>query len=68
MAPACWARSTSRGWWRSRSPTARTLDETALADLVATAIRMMDNVVDASRFPLEAQARRRMPSGASGWA
>jgi hypothetical protein len=29
---------------------------------------MMDNVVDASRFPLEAQAREAMPSGASGWA
>src|SRR6056297_2501164 len=32
------------------------LDEGELSDLVATAIRMMDNVVDASRFPLEAQA------------
>ncbi|MEO1704222.1 MAG: ribonucleotide reductase N-terminal alpha domain-containing protein, partial [Pseudomonadota bacterium] len=33
------------------------LDEAALEELVATAVRMMDNVVDASRFPLEAQAR-----------
>ena len=33
------------------------LDEAALSDLVATAVRMMDNVVDASKFPLEAQAR-----------
>src|SRR6056297_3299296 len=33
------------------------LDEQALDDLVTTAVRMMDNVVDASRFPLEAQAR-----------
>ncbi|MDP5360560.1 MAG: ribonucleoside-diphosphate reductase, adenosylcobalamin-dependent, partial [Paracoccaceae bacterium] len=34
---------------------AAALDEAALTDLVATAVRMMDNVVDASRFPLEAQ-------------
>ena len=35
-----------------------TLDVDALNELVATAVRMMDNVVDASRFPLEAQAAR----------
>ncbi|MEO1959741.1 MAG: ribonucleotide reductase N-terminal alpha domain-containing protein, partial [Paracoccus sp. (in: a-proteobacteria)] len=40
------------------------LDEKALDGLVRTAIRMMDNVVDASKFPLpqqraEAQAKRR---------
>jgi ribonucleoside-diphosphate reductase alpha chain len=40
---------------------------------VATAIRMMDNVVDASRFPLEAQAReahakRRIGLGVTGLA
>jgi ribonucleoside-diphosphate reductase alpha chain len=45
----------------------------ACADLVATAIRMMDNVVDASRFPLEAQAReaqakRRIGLGVTGLA
>jgi ribonucleoside-diphosphate reductase alpha chain len=34
------------------------LDPKALTDLVAVAVRMMDNVVDASRFPLEAQAAR----------
>ncbi|MEM8654113.1 MAG: adenosylcobalamin-dependent ribonucleoside-diphosphate reductase [Pseudomonadota bacterium] len=49
------------------------LDEAALSDLVATAVRMMDNVVDASRFPLEAQAReaaakRRIGLGVTGLA
>ncbi|WP_147125864.1 adenosylcobalamin-dependent ribonucleoside-diphosphate reductase [Shimia ponticola] len=49
------------------------LDEEALNELVATAIRMMDNVVDASRFPLEAQAReaeakRRIGLGVTGLA
>ncbi|SFQ09368.1 adenosylcobalamin-dependent ribonucleoside-diphosphate reductase [Tranquillimonas alkanivorans] len=49
------------------------LDEAALDDLVATAVRMMDNVVDASRFPLEAQAReaqakRRIGLGVTGLA
>jgi ribonucleoside-diphosphate reductase alpha chain len=49
------------------------LDETALDDLVATAVRMMDNVVDASRFPLpqqqqEAQAKRRIGLGVTGLA
>jgi ribonucleoside-diphosphate reductase alpha chain len=49
------------------------LDETLMSDLVATAVRMMDNVVDASRFPLEAQAReavakRRIGLGVTGLA
>ncbi|WP_298837748.1 adenosylcobalamin-dependent ribonucleoside-diphosphate reductase [uncultured Roseobacter sp.] len=49
------------------------LDEAALGDLVAVAVRMMDNVVDASRFPLEAQAReaqakRRIGLGVTGLA
>ncbi len=49
------------------------LDEAKLTDLVATAIRMMDNVVDASKFPLEAQAReaqakRRIGLGVTGLA
>ncbi|MEX2520301.1 MAG: adenosylcobalamin-dependent ribonucleoside-diphosphate reductase [Paracoccaceae bacterium] len=49
------------------------LDEAALAPLVATAVRMMDNVVDASRFPLEAQAaearaKRRIGLGVTGLA
>ena len=49
------------------------LDQAALDDLVATAVRMMDNVVDASRFPLEAQAqeaaaKRRIGLGVTGLA
>src|SRR6056297_3251749 len=49
------------------------LDEDTLDDLVAVAVRMMDNVVDASRFPLEAQAReaaakRRIGLGVTGLA
>lgn len=49
------------------------LDEKALDDLVTTAVRMMDNVVDASRFPLpqqaaEAQAKRRVGLGVTGLA
>ena len=49
------------------------LDEVALTDLVATAVRMMDNVVDTSNFPLEAQAReaqakRRIGLGVTGLA
>ncbi|MRU16500.1 adenosylcobalamin-dependent ribonucleoside-diphosphate reductase [Roseovarius sp. A21] len=49
------------------------LDEAALNDLVATAVRMMDNVVDASKFPLEAQAqeaaaKRRIGLGVTGLA
>jgi ribonucleoside-diphosphate reductase alpha chain len=52
---------------------AATLDYDALGELVATAVRMMDNVVDASRFPLEAQAReaqakRRIGLGVTGLA
>ncbi len=49
------------------------LDEAALDDLVATAVRMMDNAVDISRFPLpeqaqEAQAKRRIGLGVTGLA
>ncbi|MBO6868606.1 MAG: adenosylcobalamin-dependent ribonucleoside-diphosphate reductase [Thalassococcus sp.] len=49
------------------------MDEEALNELVATAVRMMDNVVDASRFPLEAQAeearnKRRIGLGVTGLA
>jgi len=52
---------------------AATLDETALDDLVRVAVRMMDNVVDASRFPLEQQraealAKRRIGLGITGLA
>ncbi|MDP5306418.1 adenosylcobalamin-dependent ribonucleoside-diphosphate reductase [Paracoccus spongiarum] len=49
------------------------LDPEALDRLVRTAIRMMDNVVDASKFPLpqqqaEAQAKRRIGLGVTGLA
>ena len=49
------------------------LDPKALQDLVRVAIRMMDNTVDASRFPLpqqeaEAQAKRRIGLGVTGLA
>ncbi len=49
------------------------LDPKQLTDLVAVAVRMMDNVVDASRFPLEAQAqeaqaKRRIGLGVTGLA
>ena len=49
------------------------VDLGALDDLVRTAVRMMDNVVDASRFPLEAQAaearaKRRIGLGVTGLA
>jgi ribonucleoside-diphosphate reductase alpha chain len=49
------------------------LDPGALDDLVRVAVRMMDNVVDASRFPLpqqqaEAQAKRRIGLGVTGLA
>ncbi|MEQ8441015.1 MAG: adenosylcobalamin-dependent ribonucleoside-diphosphate reductase [Alphaproteobacteria bacterium] len=50
-----------------------TLDQSALAKLVAAAVRMMDNVIDLSRFPLEAQrqeaqAKRRIGLGVTGLA
>ncbi len=49
------------------------IDEAELADLVAVAIRMMDNTIDASGFPLEAQrqeaiAKRRIGLGMTGLA
>jgi ribonucleoside-diphosphate reductase alpha chain len=54
------------------TPQAR-IDEAELADLVAVAIRMMDNTIDASGFPLEAQrqeaiAKRRIGLGMTGLA
>jgi ribonucleoside-diphosphate reductase alpha chain len=54
------------------TPQAR-LDEDELAGLVAVAIRMMDNTIDASGFPLEAQrreafAKRRIGLGMTGLA
>ncbi|MDK3073998.1 adenosylcobalamin-dependent ribonucleoside-diphosphate reductase [Sedimentitalea sp. JM2-8] len=49
------------------------LDHDALSGLVAVAVRMMDNVVDVSKFPLpeqaaEAQAKRRIGLGVTGLA
>lgn len=49
------------------------IDEAALADLTRTAVRMLDNVIDVSRFPLEAQAqealaKRRLGLGVTGLA
>ncbi|MGF1444887.1 MAG: adenosylcobalamin-dependent ribonucleoside-diphosphate reductase [Pikeienuella sp.] len=49
------------------------IDGRELDDLVATAVRMMDNVIDTSRFPLDAQAeearaKRRIGLGVTGLA
>ena len=49
------------------------IDDAELADLVTIAVRMMDNVVDVSRFPLaaqaaEARAKRRIGLGVTGLA
>ncbi|UFS64497.1 adenosylcobalamin-dependent ribonucleoside-diphosphate reductase [Paracoccus denitrificans] len=49
------------------------LNPEALDELVRTAVRMMDNVIDASKFPLpqqaaEAQAKRRIGLGVTGLA
>ncbi len=49
------------------------LDEGALADVVGVAVRMLDNAIDASGFPLEAQrreahAKRRIGLGLTGLA
>jgi ribonucleoside-diphosphate reductase alpha chain len=54
------------------TPNAR-IDEEELAGLVGIAVRMMDNSIDASRFPLEAQrqearAKRRIGLGMTGLA
>jgi ribonucleoside-diphosphate reductase alpha chain len=49
------------------------VDEGQLAELTRTAVRMLDNVIDISRFPLEAQAaearaKRRLGLGVTGLA
>ena len=49
------------------------LDEDALAELTRTAIRLLDNVIDISRYPLaqqeaEAKAKRRIGLGVTGLA
>ena len=50
-----------------------TMDEVELAALTRTAVRMLDNVIDISRFPLpaqeaEARAKRRLGLGVTGLA
>jgi len=52
---------------------AASLDQTALTALVQTAVRMMDNVIEVSKFPLpeqarEAKAKRRIGLGVTGLA
>ena len=49
------------------------IDETELADIAATAVRMLDDVIDISRYPLpeqevEAKAKRRIGLGITGLA
>lgn len=49
------------------------MDEASLAELTRTAVRMLDNVIDISRFPLPAQreeaiAKRRLGLGVTGLA
>ncbi|MFC3070233.1 adenosylcobalamin-dependent ribonucleoside-diphosphate reductase [Phenylobacterium soli] len=49
------------------------IPDASLAELTATAVRMLDNVIDISRFPLEAQAtearaKRRIGLGVTGLA
>lgn len=49
------------------------MDEAALADLTRTAVRMLDNVIDISRYPLpqqeqEAKSKRRLGLGITGLA
>ena len=42
------------------------LDMAALEALTATAVRMLDNAIDCSRFPIAAQQERHKQNGASG--
>ena len=60
-------------WCAIRSRPHAHLDEAELAELVGVAVRMMDNTIDASGFPLEAQrqeamAKRRIGLGMTGLA
>ena len=57
MAPACSARSTWRGWSSDPFTAEARLDEAELDGASCRdAVRMMDNVIDISRFPLPEQA------------
>ena len=70
------ARSTWRAWCATPSSETRpsaALDMAALEALTATAVRMLDNAIDCSRFPIaaqqaEAQAKRRIGLGVTGLA
>ena len=73
MAPACWARSILPGWLHRPFEEGAEIDEEELAELTATAVRMLDNVIDISRYPLpqqeaEAKAKRRIGLGVTGLA
>ena len=73
MAPACSGRSIWRALVRDPFTEHARLDMDRLAELVPVAVRMMDNVVDVSRFPLaeqqaEAKAKRRIGLGVTGLA
>ena len=72
-APACSAPSTWPGWWRSPFTPDAHLDQEEFASLVTVAIRMLDNTIEASGFPLEQQrqeafAKRRIGLGMTGLA
>ena len=73
MAPVCWARSIWPSWCSNPFAEDAHLDLEALAGLTATAVRMLDNAIDVSRFPLDAQrqeafAKRRIGLGVTGLA
>ena len=72
-APVCWARSTWRGWSGSPSRRRRMSTRRSWPTLVGVAVRMMDNTIDVSGFPLEQQrqealAKRRIGLGITGLA
>ena len=73
MPRACWGRSTSPELVANAFTSKASFDTPELKRVVATAIRFMDNVVDAGRFPLaaqrdKAQADRQLGLGVTGLA
>jgi len=58
----------SRGFGQGPVHAQARLDLEALERLVPLAVRMLDNVVDVSRFPLPQQDQEAKPSAASGLA